>query len=100
MRNPSSYLNNSLLIQHISGQKCTTARKLLSFIEKIINARNLILPLTLNATCISESCIEIKINFDFYFHTSLWCLKRLIMAFKAFLKPLETAAQRSVKMKI
>ena len=25
---------------------------------------------------ISESCIEIKIELNFYFHTSLWCLKR------------------------
>ena len=25
---------------------------------------------------ISESCIKIKINVDFYFHTSLWCLER------------------------
>ena len=32
--------------------------------------------LTLNVTCISESCIEIKIKVNFYFHTSSWCLKR------------------------
>ena len=32
--------------------------------------------LNLLAPCISESCIEIKINLNFYFHTSLWCLKR------------------------
>ena len=25
---------------------------------------------------ISESCIKIKIRLNFYFHTSLWCLKR------------------------
>ena len=25
---------------------------------------------------ISESCIKIKINLNFYFHTSLWCLKK------------------------
>ena len=31
--------------------------------------------LTPPAPCISESCIEIKINLSFYFHTSLWCLK-------------------------
>ena len=34
------------------------------------------LTLTLPVPCISESCIEIKINLNFYFHTSLWCLKR------------------------
>ena len=32
--------------------------------------------LTHNITCISESCIEIKTKLNFYFHTSLWCLKR------------------------
>ena len=33
-------------------------------------------PLTLPAQCISESCIKIKINMNFYFHTTLWGLKR------------------------
>ena len=32
--------------------------------------------LTLPAPCILESCIKIKINLNFYFHASLWCLKR------------------------
>ena len=32
--------------------------------------------LTLSVTCISESCIKSKISLNFYFHTSLWCLKR------------------------
>ena len=32
--------------------------------------------LSLNVLCIFESCIEIKIKLNFYFHTSLWCLKR------------------------
>ena len=31
--------------------------------------------LTLKDLLISESCIEIKIKLNFYFHTSLWCLK-------------------------
>ena len=31
--------------------------------------------LTLPTPCISESCIEIKIKLNFYFHTSLRCLK-------------------------
>ena len=30
---------------------------------------------TLNAPCISESCTEIKIKLNFYFHASLWRLK-------------------------
>ena len=32
--------------------------------------------LALPSPCISESCIKIKINLNFYFDTSLWCLKR------------------------
>ena len=32
--------------------------------------------LTLPVLCILESCIEIKIKLNFYFQTSLWCLKR------------------------
>ena len=43
--------------------------------------------LRLLAPCISESCIKMKININFYFHTSLWCLKRFSEACKAFIKP-------------
>ena len=32
--------------------------------------------LTLPAPCISESCIKININLNFYFHSCFWCLKR------------------------
>ena len=32
--------------------------------------------LTLKDPFISKSCIEIKVELNFYFHTSLWCLKR------------------------
>ena len=53
--------------------------------------------LTLPVPCISESCIEIKIKLNFYFHTSLWCLKQ--NALKAFIKPFE-APKRKVKIKI
>ena len=45
---------------------------------------------------ISESCIEIKIKLNLYFHTSLWCSKGFM---KAFIKTFE-APQRSVKIKI
>ena len=31
--------------------------------------------LALPARCILGSCIKIKINLNFYFNTSLWCLK-------------------------
>ena len=30
--------------------------------------------LSFPAPCISESCIKVKINLNFYFQTSLWCL--------------------------
>ena len=33
--------------------------------------------LALSDPSISESCIQMKINLNFYFDTSLWCLKRL-----------------------
>ena len=42
--------------------------------------------LTLPAPCISESCIEIKINLNFYFHTSLWYLKRFYEGLKGLHK--------------
>ena len=51
--------------------------------------------LTLKVPCISESCIEIKIKLDFYFHTSFWCIKRF---YESTIKPFE-APQRSVKRK-
>ena len=54
--------------------------------------------LTLNDLCISESCIEIKIKLNFYFHTSLWRLNKFYEG-KAFINPLE-APQRSAKMDI
>ena len=37
--------------------------------------------LALNVPCISEGCIEIRIKLNFYFHTSLWCLKRFYEGF-------------------
>ena len=42
-------------------------------LTKIFQENNI---LTLKDLFISESCIEIKIKLNFYFHTSLWCLKR------------------------
>ena len=47
----------------------------------------------------SESCIDAKIKFNFYFHTSLWCLKRFYEGLEALIKPFEVP-QRSVKIKI
>ena len=40
-----------------------------------------------------------KINWNFYFRTSLWCLKRFYQTWKAFIKPFE-APQRSLRVKI
>ena len=55
------------------------------------------LKLTLPAPCISESCIKIKINFNF---TLLFdASKGFMKALKAFIKPFE-ASQRSVKIRI
>ena len=42
--------------------------------------------LTLPASCISESCIKMKINLNFYFHTSLWCLKSFYEGLKSLHK--------------
>ena len=55
--------------------------------------------LTLPIPCISKSCIKIKINLNFYFHTSLWCLKRFYENLKGLHETFE-APQRSVKIKI
>ena len=43
--------------------------------------------LTLKDPFISESCIEIKIQLNFYFHTSLWCLKRFYKGLKGLEAP-------------
>ena len=42
--------------------------------------------LTLNVPCVSESCIEIKIKLNFYFHISCGTSKGFMKAFKAFMK--------------
>ena len=50
-----------------------------------------------------KDCIEIKIKLNFYYHTSLWCLKGFMKTFKAFTEPFETPQEdttRSVKIKI
>ena len=49
------------------------------------------MPLTLPAPCISESCIKIEVNLNFYFPSSLWCM--------ALMKPFK-APKRNVKIKI
>ena len=48
----------------------------------LISDFKLILPIL----CISESCIEIKINLNFYFHTSLLRLKKFDEGLKSLHK--------------
>ena len=48
--------------------------KSMFFSQLTLLSNNLVL--TLKDPFISESCIEIKIELNSYFHTSLWCLKR------------------------
>ena len=43
---------------------------------KLFHNQSSTLVLTLKTLFISENCIEIKIELNFYFHISLWCLKR------------------------
>ena len=38
--------------------------------------------LTLPVPCISKSYVKIKVKLNFYFHTSLWCLKRFYEGLK------------------
>ena len=42
--------------------------------------------LTLPAPCISKGGIKIKVNVNFYFHTTLWCLKRFYEGLKGLHK--------------
>ena len=49
----------------------------LSLVRKIFQVN-----LTLPAPFILESCSKIKIDLNFYFHTSLWCLKRFYEGLK------------------
>ena len=55
--------------------------------------------LTLSAPYISESCIKIKTNLNFYFTLLCGPSKGFMKALKAFIKSFE-APQRSVKIKI
>ena len=45
--------------------------------------------LTLPAPCISESCIEIIVNFNFFPTLLCGASKGFMKAFKAFIKPFE-----------
>ena len=61
----------------------------ISRIFSILNGSSVTLP----ALCISESYIKIKLNLNFYFHTSLWYLKR----FYEGLKDLDKTFWRTTK---
>ena len=55
--------------------------------------------LALSASYISENYFKIKINLNFYFRTSLWCLRRFYGGLKDLHNTFE-APQRSPKAKI
>ena len=59
---------------HIPDMKLENVDKVLKF--HVENSSLSSIKLTLPVPCISKSCFEIKIKLNFYFHTSLWCLKR------------------------
>ena len=62
-----------------TGQYNTVKTKLMKAntnIQFVTIVYAILMYLTLPIPCISESYIEIKIKLNFYFHTSLWCLKR------------------------
>ena len=63
------YLSGQLLLLQIQSSLVphTTSQCITVFSEPI--------NLTLSVLCISESCVEIKINLNLYFHTFLWCFK-------------------------
>ena len=61
-----------------TGQYNTVKTKLMKTntnIQFVTIVYAILMYLTLPIPCISESYIEIKIKLNFYFHTSLWCLK-------------------------
>ena len=60
--------------KRISKVKCKNRRDV--FRNHFQNSHKTYTNLTLEDPFISESCIEIKIELNFYFYTSLWCLKR------------------------
>ena len=59
----------------------------------IVNLEPILL-IVLTLKNISESCIEIKIELNFYFHTSLWCLKRFYEGLKGFHKILSGTTKK------
>ena len=53
--------------------------------ERVVDAKTYGTYLTHNVACISETCIEMKINLNFYFHT-WWCLERFYEGLKGLHK--------------
>ena len=68
----------------VPGGHTKEGNRITSWLNKAVVNLNFIL--TLPTLCISESCIKRKINVNFYFHTSLWYLKRFCKGFQSFHK--------------
>ena len=64
-------------IKQSSGLCKIDCQRILLEIDSI-NVFDISVPLFLKlpAPCILESYLKVKINLNFYFHTSLWCLRR------------------------
>ena len=56
--------------------KITILRQI--FCRILLSAKKSWIILTLPASRIWKSCINLKVNLNFYFHTSLWCLNRCL----------------------
>ena len=85
------------VIDVLQRAKCTSqeCENVIFFYSSVLIARNekydrpfmnTFSSLTLLVPCISESCIEINIKLHFYFHTSLWCLKRFYEGLESLYK--------------
>ena len=80
METREEYVNGNAVTEYING---SLVRWTELYPMRKLYAKQI---LTLPAPCISESCIKIKINLTFYFHSSLWCLKRFYEGLKGLHK--------------
>ena len=81
----SSFLERNCLFQH-NVSICLIVVVRFAFLPKgLLFTSNFELR-TIPYPRILESCIQIKINLDFYFHISLWCLKMFYEGLKGLHK--------------